>query len=176
MLVTLSLLAGLASPQEPAPRDLSALLSSEPRLRAVLGDAKQHRLQVLLSEFLPRNDGTIAVTRSFLGDAGEYFYPASSVKICAAVAACLELNAWNREHGSAVGLATPFVVEPHFDGDVEQRRDAQNLSGGLITFGQQMRELFPKATHTSIPSAGHCAHLENPSPTARAIHAFLGDL
>jgi 2-succinyl-6-hydroxy-2,4-cyclohexadiene-1-carboxylate synthase len=41
---------------------------------------------------------------------------------------------------------------------------------------EQMRELFPKATHTSIPSAGHCAHLENPSPTARAIHAFLGDL
>ena len=49
-------------------------------------------------------------------------------------AACLELNAWNATHGSAVGLETPFVIGPHFDGDVEQSRDGDNLQGGRITF------------------------------------------
>jgi len=41
---------------------------------------------------------------------------------------------------------------------------------------QEMRDLFPDATHTSIPSAGHCAHLENVDISVRVIGDFLGSL
>ena len=75
------------------PRDLGKLLASDPRCEAVLARREHHRLQVLLAEPVEREDGSIGLVRSSFGDSDRYFYPASSIKLCGAIAALLHLNA-----------------------------------------------------------------------------------
>ncbi|MEN9813913.1 MAG: hypothetical protein RL479_2599 [Verrucomicrobiota bacterium] len=90
----------------PSPRDLAALFAANAeRLGPVLRDPAAHRVQVLLAEPVRLPDGTFGVRRSAFGDPAKYFYPASTVKLSAAVAALLELNARNARDGTAWGLA-----------------------------------------------------------------------
>lgn len=105
-------------PAAPAPRDLRALLADEARFGRVLASAKEHRLQILLAEPTPRPDGSLGLQRSQLGDPGQYFYPASAIKLCGGIAALLALNAANRADGGPHGLSTALRVEPLFPGDV----------------------------------------------------------
>jgi len=40
----------------------------------------------------------------------------------------------------------------------------------------RMRDLVPRARHVIVPSAGHCAHLENPTAFEKACQAFLDSM
>jgi len=132
-----------AGAEAPAARDLEALLPrTSAAVRAVLAAPRAHRLQVLLAEPVLRKDGTLGLRRSQLGDLGQYFYPASSIKLCGAVALLLQLAAENRAHGTAFGLDTDLVIEPRFAGDVRVDRDASNLDGERLTIGHDLRKLF----------------------------------
>ena len=135
-----SLLATI--PQDP-PRDLGALMAADPgRFGAILQAAKEHRLQVLVAEPVVQPDGRITLRRSSYGDPRAYFYPASTVKQCAAIAALLELNARNLREGSAWGLGTALAIEPRFAKDVLVDKDPTNVDGGLLTVGHCIRRVF----------------------------------
>lgn len=150
----------LCVPQSPvpevSPRDLAALLAKEPALAKVVAASKEHRLQILLAEPVRRASGTVGLVRSQLGDAQQYFYPASSIKLCGAIAALLQLNEHNRAHGTAHGLATQFVVETAFPGDVRLDADASNLDGGRLTIAHTLRKLFLVSDNVAY---NHCYEL-----------------
>lgn len=123
-------------------RDLAAILRSEPGCATVLAQANAHRLQVLLAEPELRADGSWTLAHSQLGDPDQYFYPASAIKLCGAVAALLTLNQHNRTHGTALGLASPLVIEPRFPGDQRRDADPSNVVDGALTVGHALRKLF----------------------------------
>lgn len=140
----------------PAGRDLEALLRQEPACVAVLDKAKEHRLQVLLAEPVETSDSVIQLWRSRLGDSAQYFYPASSIKLCGAVAALLALNEHNRVHGTALGLDSPFVVEPRFPGDARIEAEPGNLLGGVLTVRHALRKLILVSDNAAY---NHCFDL-----------------
>lgn len=155
LLLALSLLVLPQSP-EPAPRDLAALLQKEPTLAKVLAAGKEHRLQILLAEPVVRADGSVGLVRSQLGDAQQYFYPASAIKLCGAIAALLQLNEHNRAHGTAHGLLTQFTVETAFAGDVRLDTDASNVDGGRLTLGHTLRKMLLVSDNAAY---NHCYEL-----------------
>lgn len=129
LLCAVSMLVGCASAQgandtaAPAAaregsRDLEALLrTQEDDFRAVLAAQRQHRLQILLAEPVTAPDGKVTLRRSRLGDPRQYFYPASTVKLGAAVAALLELQRLSVEQGDAFTIDARWRALPRFDGD-----------------------------------------------------------
>ncbi len=126
----------------PPPRDLAALFASQAeRLGPILRDPAAHRVQVLVAEPVPLPDGTLGVRRSAYGDPARYFYPASTVKLAAAVAALLELNARNARDGTAWGLAPRLRIEPRFPGDRLIDADETNREGGALTVGHCIRRI-----------------------------------
>ena len=126
----------------PPPRDLAALLRAEPACVAVLDRMKEHRLQILLGEPVIDGKNTIQLRRSQLGDPAQYFYPASSIKLCGAIALLLTLNEHNRAHGTALGLASKIAIEPRFAGDARIDADASNVVDGSLTVEHLLRKLF----------------------------------
>lgn len=153
-------------PPAPAPRDLAALLGEAPGCRAVLAAAEQHRLQVLLAEPFERPDGSVALAHSRLGDPDRYFYPASAIKLCGAIAALLALNAYNREHGTALGLDSRLVVEPRFDGDARIDTDASNVADGTLTVAHALSKLFLVSDNQAF---NHCFEIAGQDGLNRAM-------
>lgn len=107
---------------------------------AVMADPGSHRLQILLSVPVER-DGTPRLERLAYRADAEYFYPASSIKTCAAVAA-LERIAELRGNGEPVDETTPLVFHPLFAGETLEAEDPSNLDGGAITVEHEVRKLF----------------------------------
>jgi hypothetical protein len=153
--------------QEPPPRDLAALLRSQPGCAAVLERAHAHRLQVLLAEPFERADGSIALRRSRLGDPGQYFYPASSIKLCGAVALLQHLNEHNREHGTALGLTSRVVIEPRFDGDRRIDVDPSNVDGGTLTVAHLLRKMILVSDNAAY---NHCLEFVGQDGINRTMH------
>ena len=106
----------------------------------LLADPEGHRLQILLR--VPRRDGDgwRFDTHGYRVDA-EYFYPASTVKTAAAVAA-LEQLAELRTQGVRVDADTAMRIAPQFEQTDPQSEDPSNVEGGLITVGHEVRKLF----------------------------------
>jgi hypothetical protein len=153
-------------PQEPPPRDLAALLRAEPACAPILADAASHRLQILLAEPVVDAAGRITLRRSRLGDPRQYFYPASSIKLCGAIAALQHLNAHNRAHGSALGLASPLVIEPRFPGDIRIAADASEVDHGVLTVGHALRKLLLVSDNAAY---NHCFDLCGQAGVNRAM-------
>jgi hypothetical protein len=153
--------------QEPPPRDLAALLRSQPGCAAVLERAHAHRLQVLLAEPFERADGSIALRRSRLGDPGQYFYPASSIKLCGAVALLQHLNEHNRAHGTALGLQSRVMIEPRFDGDRRIDVDPSNVDGGTLTVAHLLRKMILVSDNAAY---NHCLEFVGQDGINRTMH------
>lgn len=151
----LSVGSGLA-PQELPPRDLEVLLRAESACAAVLERAHEHRLQILLGEPVVHADGRITLRRSRFGDPAQYFYPASAIKLCGAVAALLALNEHNRAHGTSLGLDSTLVIEPRFAGDRRIAEDPSNVAGGVLTVRHALRKLFLVSDNAAY---NHCVDL-----------------
>jgi len=155
-------------PQGPqaAARDLDSILRAEPACAAVLQQQKEHRLQVLLAEPVVQPDGTVTLQRSRLGDPAQYFYPASSIKLCGAVAVLLALNEHNRTHGTALGLSSRLVIEPRFAGDQRIDADPGNVVDGSLTIEHALRKLFLVSDNAAY---NHCFDLVGQDGVNRAM-------
>lgn len=119
---------------------LAQILSRSPRLRAVADRAEEHRLQILLS--IERPEGTLE-SHGFRVDA-EYFYPASTIKLIAALAAMETLERLAREHGVPISPDTPMVIHPCLADQVIEDRDDSHVAGpaaGSITVGHEIHKL-----------------------------------
>lgn len=172
MLAALAVAVLAVLPQRPGaekPRDLAALLRASPaaeRMAAVLDDVHGHRLQIVLAEPVDGPDGSVVLRHSGLGDERQYFYPASTVKLCGAIAALLRLSAINREHGTAFGLDTPLAILPRFDGDELVDRDADNVDGGGLTVRSMLRKMLLVSDNLAF---NHCFELAGPDGLNRTM-------
>ncbi len=99
------------TPKPEAPDELETLLRADPALAAVLDDAPQRRVEVLVS--IPTEDaqGKPSLRRLGFRVDAEYFYPASAVKLPTAVAVLEKLDEQRDARGRRlVDLSTPLRV------------------------------------------------------------------
>lgn len=102
----------------PAPRDLGAVLAALPaKWRPLVAAARDHRLQILVGEPYVGDDGRVRLRQSSFGDPQQYFYPASAVKLGAAVATVLELQRRAAAGESACDLDAAWTIAPRFPGE-----------------------------------------------------------
>lgn len=148
--VASSLLASFAAAPLPPRRDpgrieegsiARVLESRSDRFGEFLAKPEEYRLQILLSEVVETPSGPTLERYGYRVDA-EYFYPASAIKTCAAVAALKAMKQLRAKHGPEIHVDTPLRFHPLFLGDEEQRLDPSNLHGGTITIGHEIKKLF----------------------------------
>ncbi len=121
---------------------IEQILHSDERLAPLVSDADRHRLQVVLGQIEETGDGTPRLLQHAFRAEAEYFYPASSIKLCAAVAALERLAELRASTGEPIDEATPLVFQALFDDEVRERKDPSNLASGRITVGHEIRKLF----------------------------------
>jgi hypothetical protein len=143
------LAAGCATPRrsgrQPAPPagdPLSSLLASHPGLQKIVTSAERYRFQAVLGIVEERPGGRPVLVQHGFRLGAEYFYPASSVKLFAAVAVLERLAELRRETGLPLDVDTPLVFHPLFAGETVEDADPTNLSGGRITVRHEIRKLF----------------------------------
>jgi len=124
-------------------RDLAPWLQTGSGLvQSVMRKPEVFRLQVLLTEVVGRRGGEAPRLRryGYRVDA-EYFYPASAIKLCAAVAALQTIEELERGRLCGDLLEVPMEIAPLFPGDAAQLKDETNREGGQMTVGQELRKL-----------------------------------
>ena len=135
------------------------LLLADPRLAPVLSDAARFRAQVLLTEVVetsgagteacPQSRHTRLRRHAFRADA-EYFYPASTVKLFGAIAACVALRELARAHpGLDKDTPLAFGAAPRGDdvpNETEDEASAKNTqstaSRDVTTLRAELAKLF----------------------------------
>jgi hypothetical protein len=131
--------AGARSGGAEPPDALAAILRAHPEwFASMLARADEHRLQILYTQ-VDRDPGNRPTFRSFsFGLTDEYFYPASTVKLPAAVLALEKLNDL-----AVPGLTrdTPLRIE---DGPAAQAAAERGLgkADGLPTIARYVKEVF----------------------------------
>lgn len=121
---------------------LAELLAQHPeKFAQFVADPSRFRLQILLSEVIETPTGPTLERFGYRVDA-EYFYPASAIKTCAAVAALRTVNGMRKKYGPEVNLDTPMRFHPLFSGEELEFVDPSNLRGETITVGHEIRKLF----------------------------------
>ena len=129
----------VTTPQVPV--ELETLLK-RPGLEDLLERAAEHRIGLVLGLIENGPSGRPVLRQvSWRADA-EYFYPASSVKLFAAVAALEYLHELRRETSLPIDADTPLVFHPLFAGEKLEDQDPSNLEGGTITVRHELRKLF----------------------------------
>jgi hypothetical protein len=121
---------------------LRRLLDAHPGLRPVLARAAHHRVQVVLGLVEPGPDGRPRLVQHGYRAGEEYLYPASTVKLLAAVAALEWLAELRASTGQPLDVDTPLLFHPLFAGEQREERDESNLDGGRITVRHEIRKLF----------------------------------
>lgn len=133
---------GCVSVRDTPTEDLRPLLNTNlEKYRAVLDNAAEYRVQILVSEVVTNRSGHGSLVRHRFRVGAEYFYPASSIKLCAAVAALETIEKLCREHRCLDLLNAPFEIAPLFPGDPPQTNDPSNLTSDRITVGHEIRKL-----------------------------------
>lgn len=121
---------------------IESVLASRPdQFSKYLANPEEYRLQILLSEVIETPTGPRLERFGYRVDA-EYFYPASAIKTCAAVAALRVMKEMRKKHGPEIHLDTPLRFHPLFPGEDLQEHDPSNLQGEAITVGHEIRKLF----------------------------------
>ena len=134
--------AGCASGRGGGMKDLSPILREQPeKFGEILDKADRHRVQVLIAVVDEERAGKARLERYGFRVDAEYFYPASTVKLCAAVASLQVLEELRAAHDCEDLLQAPMVIEPLFEGDTRQEGDDSNVDGGQITVGHEIRKL-----------------------------------
>lgn len=129
-------------PHEDSTAPLGALLALDPRLAPVLDDAQQYRLQIVLGTVNEGLNGRRVLEQQTFRAGAEYFYPASAVKLFAAVAALERLSDLRRATGLEIDPETPLVYYPLFPGETVVGSDTSNLEGGAVTVKHEIRKIF----------------------------------
>jgi hypothetical protein len=120
---------------------LRSLLERSPRLRRMLRGAEEQRIQIVLGLLEPGADGEPILRQSGYRPGAEYFYPASSIKFFAAIAALEKLAEIRREAGYPLTRDTPMALYPLFEGEKLERGDDSHRATGTITVGHEIRKL-----------------------------------
>lgn len=123
-------------------RPLSSILQSHPGLAEVVDQATDYRLQVVLGLVEAAPDGRPSLVQHEFRAGAEYFYPASAVKLFAAVAALEKLAELRQTTGLPIDLDTSLVFHPLFEDEELEDKDQDNIDGGILTVRQQIREIF----------------------------------
>ena len=101
------------------------------------------RVQVAVAKVERAADGRPVLRRMTWRCGDEYFYPASTVKLLAAVAALEALSELRSTTGNPlVNADAPLRIHPLFDGDAPQEREASNADGGVITVQHEIRRIM----------------------------------
>lgn len=145
-IITTLLLVGLScgciTSRPNANADLMATLGNvSTNVSQVLTAPDRYRVQILVSEPVTNSTGQVTLRRAGFRLGAEYFYPASSIKLCAAIAALQTSEDLQSRHHTADLLEVPLEIAPLFPGDPAQTNDASNLNGGFITIGQELRKI-----------------------------------
>ncbi|MER3316739.1 MAG: serine hydrolase [Allomuricauda sp.] len=98
---------------------VKALSSQDPKIKTVMDNLEAHEVQIRYIQIDRRNDSIIFTDYDFQVDENNYFYPASTVKFPAAVAALEKLNEID-----SLSMNTQFFVE----GDSVQTTFAKAIS------------------------------------------------
>ncbi|NVN19580.1 hypothetical protein GUA46_14615 [Muricauda sp. HICW] len=105
--VVCSLILGTSCSKNPPDNPLTEALSSENnKIRRVMDNLDEHEIQVRYTRIDRKNDSIIFTDFDFQVDKNNYFYPASTVKFPAAVAALEKLNTID-----SLSMDTRFFVE-----------------------------------------------------------------
>ncbi|CAI5476128.1 unnamed protein product [Closterium sp. Yama58-4] len=133
-----------------ATMNVEAILRRHPskKLRRVLEDPSTYRFQVLVSEVTANANGQPCLRRQGYRVDHEYFYPASAIKLCAAVVALLRVAEY-QARGVNVSLNSPLSFLPLYPGDKEESHDPSNLNGGHITIAHEIRKMFLVSSNTA---------------------------
>lgn len=132
----------VAEPTHALDEQLQAALRANPRLAPIIDNAAEYRLQIVLGLVQTDPDGRSVLRQQTFRTDEEYFYPASTVKLFAAVAAAQKLAELREETTYAIDLDTPMIVHPLFEDDVLELDDPENLETGSITVRHAIREIF----------------------------------
>ncbi len=144
-------------------------MAAGPAVRTVLAAAESRRVQLLVSEVVTRQGAPDRLVRHGFRVDAEYFYPASSIKLCAAVAALQEVQRLETEHG-VKGLAeAPLTIEPLFPGDARQTNAPDHLANGRITVAHEVRKL---ALVSDNQAFNRLYDLVGHEPLNRAMHSL----
>jgi len=132
---------------QPRP-SIGKILAAHPdRFGFITNAASQYRLQIVLSEVIPASSsrGRPTLSRSTYRAGAEYFYPASAIKLCAAVAALQTIEGSSDSHPAQSGgitLDTPLTYHPVFADESPRTTDPSNRNGQTITIRHEIRKLF----------------------------------
>lgn len=130
----------------PAPLDLDAAvrraLEASPTTRQVLAAADEHRLKLELAVVVPGAAGGATLRRASFDAGPAYWYPASTIKSCAVVAALLELDELAARTGRPIDRDTPLAFYPLFDGEGLEARDPTHERDGTITAAHLARKVL----------------------------------
>ena len=156
-----------------APRPLAAapatmnpierVLGADERLAPVVENAARYRLQVVLGLI---DDRQRLVQHAFRAEA-EYFYPASSIKLCAAVAALEKLAELRASTGKPIDATTHLTYRPLFDDEVVEADDPSNSDSGRITAAHEIRKLFLVSDNIAY---NRLYELAGPAAVNRSMH------
>jgi hypothetical protein len=121
---------------------LRRLLAADRRLQPVLEAHRRHRVQVVLGLVEPTASGRPRLVQYGYRAGAEYLYPASTVKLFAAVAALERLAELRTETGLPIDADTPLVFHPLFPGEEREERDETHLAAGTLTVRHEIRKIF----------------------------------
>ncbi len=165
---TVALAVGLLAQPVEQPLDLSALLAAHAdRFERQLADPDGCRLMISVAEVDASGERAV-LRRARWGDQERYFYPASAIKVCAAVAALLDLNRINTERGTGFGVDTALTIGSLFAGDRDRERDPTNLRGGRITVRHAIHKLFAVSDNQAF---NDLYEMVGPGPLNEAMRA-----
>ncbi len=122
------------------PGSLESLLVSQPeRFGAVMEDPAKHRIQIMYTQIDRDANNTPAfTTHIYRVNPGEYFYPASTVKLPVAV---LALEKLNRLKVPGLDADTPMLTGAGADFQTEATSDETSATG-LPSVGQYVRKIL----------------------------------
>ncbi len=125
---------------DPAPDALGALLR-RPAVAGALAHAQEKKVQIVLGTLAAGADGRPALHQHGYRAGEEYLYPASSVKLFAAVAALERLHELAAASGLPIDADTTLRFHPLFPGEELAEWDESNRVDGRITVRQEIRKL-----------------------------------
>ncbi|MEO1129009.1 MAG: serine hydrolase [Planctomycetota bacterium] len=123
----------------PAADPFPHILDSSPTLRGIAAEPERYRLQIHIAEIV-QHDGTPSLRRFAYREDAERWYPASTIKLCAAVAALQHIASLQATHGPVINTDTPMTYAPLFDGEQSESHDATNVETGRLTVRHDVRQ------------------------------------
>lgn len=128
-------------PSEESALLLDALKANPDAFGSILENADEHRLKIEVAVVVDGPDGP-TLERHSIDRGPDYWYPASSVKTCAAIAAFVKLDRLGEDTGRPIDRDTPLRFLPLFDDETVDDADPSHLDGGMITAAHEARKVF----------------------------------